>query len=1181
MATPAGRSKLRNYSRGIQGHLVLLLLIMFASTLLIGAYVFYESYRVHRSEHLQANLEIARSLADTFEAFVQDVLHQELAMGLAITSSQPMTPEDITRLLRQTQLGQIAVRDFSWVNRDGVFLYSSNPAMVGLNNSDRSYFRDIAEGREWTVGELVLARTTGKPVFGITRGLRDAQGILLGVVVATIIPERLDAVISFERSEGGGIGIVDHKGMLVYRYPNINLSWEERNWGRLYPEYEDVFKGKEVAKTFHASHEGRNRLVGLVPIASIGWAAGAGRAEDVAMEAITASLLPQTISFLFATLVIFGVALVLSRRISNPVAELRNQALALGRGEMESAVTAAGPTELKELAESFNTMAYELRSRESSLREQREWLRVTLSSIGDAVIAADAAGRVTFINPIAAELTGWQQGEAEGETIQQVFRIINEQTRKPAEDIVERVLRDGKLALLANHTALISRDGREMPIEDSAAPIRDESGNILGVVLVFHDVTEKRKAQQLLNEANRRLTVVLDSIADGFYALNTEMRFTHINDAALRYFRRTREELIGNSIYDVFPHFAGSVFDMAYRRAMSSGEPEHLEAPAAIMDRTVETHAYPGPDNMTVLFRDVTERKRMEEEICRARDELESRVQERTRELTLSEEAVQRANRALLTINACNRALIRDTEELDLLNHVCEIIVQVGGYRMAWVGLAEPDEKKQVRPVASAGYDEGYLEAADISWADTERGRGPTGLAIREGKIHIGRNMETQPNLGPWRAEGLKRGYASSIALPLTVNGRTYGALTIYASEADAFSEEETKLLASLADNLSYGIASIQVQIERKLAEERIARANAMLETVFDGISDPLFMVERDYRIRMLNEASCKYFHIANAEDVIAKPCCELAPGRCGPCDNCAVTLAISGNKKTAFERKGLFELERIEQVTVYPVDEAVGGVSGAIIRISDITESRNMERHLIRADRLSSLGVLAGGIAHEIRNPLAGVNLFIDVLGDEGKFSRSSKEQEILAEIKTNIKRIDGIIKRVLAFSRQSDATTTDRLTVKPLIEDSLKLWQSKMAKDGIRHSLFVEENLAEVIGDPIEIQQVLNNLIQNAVEAMEKEGTLSISARNGTLSFDKKRPAVIMKVQDSGAGIPPDQQKNVFNPFFTTKHTGTGLGLAISHRIISRHGGLISFESTLEVGTTFTVELPAVPGN
>ena len=134
-------------------------------------------------------------------------------------------------------------------------------------------------------------------------------------------------------------------------------------------------------------------------------------------------------------------------------------------------------------------------------------------------------------------------------------------------------------------------------------------------------------------------------------------------------------------------------------------------------------------------------------------------------------------------------------------------------------------------------------------------------------------------------------------------------------------------------------------------------------------------------------------------------------------------------------------------------------------------------------------------------------------------------------------------------------------------------------MTKDGIKLENPVEENLSEVLGDPIEIQQVLTNLIQNALEAMEKDGTLTISVENGTLSFDRKRPAVIIRVQDSGPGIPLDQQKNIFNPFFTTKHTGTGLGLAISHRIVSSHGGLISFESVPDVGTTFIVELPAAP--
>lgn len=184
-----------------------------------------------------------------------------------------------------------------------------------------------------------------------------------------------------------------------------------------------------------------------------------------------------------------------------------------------------------------------------------------------------------------------------------------------------------------------------------------------------------------------------------------------------------------------------------------------------------------------------------------------------------------------------------------------------------------------------------------------------------------------------------------------------------------------------------------------------------------------------------------------------------------------------------------------------------------------------------------------------------------------------------IFREIKLNIKKIDDIIKRVLNFSKQSENTDLSRVDISALVEESLKFWHSRMTKDGINLRKSFQENLSEVLGDPIEIQQVLTNLIQNALEAMEKDGALTISVGNGTLSFDRKRPAVIIRVQDSGPGIPHDQQKNVFNPFFTTKHTGTGLGLAISHRIVSRHGGLISFESVPEVGTTFTVELPAAP--
>jgi PAS domain S-box-containing protein len=138
------------------------------------------------------------------------------------------------------------------------------------------------------------------------------------------------------------------------------------------------------------------------------------------------------------------------------------------------------------------------------LASEKEWFRTTLASIGDAVITTDPAGKVTFVNPVAEQLTGWSNGEAVGLAIGQVFPILNEQTRQPAENPVARVLEEGHIVGLANHTALVTRDGKLIPIEDSAAPIRDSSGVTLGVVMVFHDVTEKRAAETALRESEAR-----------------------------------------------------------------------------------------------------------------------------------------------------------------------------------------------------------------------------------------------------------------------------------------------------------------------------------------------------------------------------------------------------------------------------------------------------------------------------------------------------------------------------------------------------------------------------------------------------------------------------------------------------------------------------------------------------
>ena len=167
----------------------------------------------------------------------------------------------------------------------------------------------------------------------------------------------------------------------------------------------------------------------------------------------------------------------------------------------------------RERAERELVSAKEALERKSEeLAEQREFFRVTLSSIGDGVIATDTEARITFLNPIAEAMTGWKLDEAIGQPLHNVFNIINEQTRKPAPNPVTKVLREGVVVGLANHTALIARDGRETAIDDSAAPVRNASGKLCGVVMVFHDVAKQRQAENALHESNQLLSQTRDDL---------------------------------------------------------------------------------------------------------------------------------------------------------------------------------------------------------------------------------------------------------------------------------------------------------------------------------------------------------------------------------------------------------------------------------------------------------------------------------------------------------------------------------------------------------------------------------------------------------------------------------------------------------------------------------------------
>jgi PAS domain S-box-containing protein len=187
----------------------------------------------------------------------------------------------------------------------------------------------------------------------------------------------------------------------------------------------------------------------------------------------------------------------------------------------------------------------------AAMAESREWLRVTLSSIGDAVICTDSGGCVTFMNPVAQALTGWTQDEAAGIALDRVFRIVNETTRKPVESPAAHSLRDGVVVGLANHSVLIAKDGTERPIDDSASPIRNEQGEVAGCVLVFRDVSERKLHEQRLAETLTYAQAILSTMRNKFVVLDGDLRVKSANARFYRKFEFAEAETVGRLVYEL------------------------------------------------------------------------------------------------------------------------------------------------------------------------------------------------------------------------------------------------------------------------------------------------------------------------------------------------------------------------------------------------------------------------------------------------------------------------------------------------------------------------------------------------------------------------------------------------------------------------------------------------------
>jgi len=306
-------------------------------------------------------------------------------------------------------------------------------------------------------------------------------------------------------------------------------------------------------------------------------------------------------------------------------------------------------------------------------------------------------------------------------------------------------------------------------------------------------------------------------------------------------------------------------------------------------------------------------------------------------ESLLAEEERRKVNRALKVLGKCNEALVRGADETVLLREICRLLVEDGGYRLAWVGFAEQDPAKTVRPVAQAGFEEGYLDTVNITWDDSERGRGPTGTAIRTGRPAVVRNILTDPAFTLWREEATRRGYASNIALPLTGRGQVLGAISIYAAEPDAFAPEEVDLLCNLADDLAFGIQTRRTQAALHESE---AKYSILVEQASDGI----FLADGQGRLVDVNPRGCAMLGYTR-DEILQLSIQDLIP----PEDLAAQPIRfdeLRPGKTILIERR-----LRCKDGSLVPVEISAKVLDNGLLQgiVRDATERKQMEEEIRR----------------------------------------------------------------------------------------------------------------------------------------------------------------------------------------------------------------------------------------
>jgi PAS domain S-box-containing protein len=455
---------------------------------------------------------------------------------------------------------------------------------------------------------------------------------------------------------------------------------------------------------------------------------------------------------------------------------------------------------------------------------------------------------------------------------------------------------------------------------------------------------------------------IFDAISDLALILDLDHRIISANPAVEKMIKLKKEKIVGRKCYDIFHCQDHPPIGCPHQKLISNRNPETIEMEMESLGKNYLVTVAPIFDASGNLI----------QSIHLAKD---------ITALKHTEHISNLKNRALKALSECNQVVVRAKGTTDLLNDICRVMVEVAGYRLAWIGYALDDERKTVKPMASYGDDQDYVRTVDIVWSGAEKGRGPTGAAIRTGTPFICRNIQTDPIFKPWASDAVKRGYASSIALPLIDKDKCIGAVNLYSTRPDAFDADEVNLLSDMANNISYGIAAQNAQARLSLSEEKY-------RLHFKHVTDVIYSIDPEFKVLTVSP-SVESLLGYTPEELIGRPFHELnvlAPEYFEKAFS-DIMKVLSGEtiSSTLYEFISKDQSRKFGEVSGAPM--ILDNKVAAVVSVArDVTERKRAEKIIKQESLFSDLLI----------NSLPGIFYLFD---EKGKFLRWNKNFEDISE--------------------------------------------------------------------------------------------------------------------------------------------------------------------------------------